>query len=155
VDLTAIDYTIHTLEDIVDFEKTEHDTPQKRKREQVIKREIPSSDEAEEADEAGSDEDEDEDRLTREFEKKSQGEGTHIDLCDGENSEEEDETASRHKVQRFADDDDVEATTTTSSASTTPYSQNPTLKSTIGRTPHPTAIVTAKKAKAKKSKGKF
>jgi len=123
----------------------------------VIKTEAPSSDEADEADEAeeaGSDEDEEEDRLTREFEKKSQGKGHQIDLCDGEKSD-DDEISGRHKVRCFAEDEDEEAPATTSSASTTPYSQNPTLKSTIGSTPHTAAIVTAKKGKSKKSKGKF
>jgi len=129
----------------------------------VIKTETPSSDEAEEAeeadeadeaDEAGSDEDDEEDRLTREFEKKYQGEGHQIDLCDGEKSD-DDEIASRHKVRRFDDDEDEDTPATTSSASTTPYSQNLTLLSTSGRTPHTAAIVTAKKRKAKKSKGKF
>ena len=36
VDLTTVDYSIHTLEDIVAFEKKEDDTPKKRPREPVI-----------------------------------------------------------------------------------------------------------------------
>ncbi len=154
VDLTTVDYSIQTLEDIVDFEKKEDDTPKKRPREVAIKKESPSSAEDDEAEEAGSDEDEEEERLTRDFEKRSQGGTTHVDLCGGEDAD-HDEIVNRHKAQRFDEDDDVEEPATTSSASTTPYSDNSHLKRSIGRTPHPVAIVTEKKKKEKKGKGRF
>jgi len=156
VDLTTIDYRVQSLDDIVKFEKSEHDTPKKRPREEIpeASKNTPSSDEAEEA---GSEEDEEEDRQTRLFEKKLHSELTpkeEIDLCD-----DEEEMVGRCKAPRFADtddDDEVEAPTTSSfSSSTTPYSENSTLKSTLGRTPHPAAIVTTKKSKGKKNKGRF
>jgi hypothetical protein len=147
VDLTQIDYRVQSLEEIVAFERSEHDTPKKRAREEQIKPATPSSDEAEEA---GPEEDEEEERQTRVFEKKCQGE---ISFSEEERDSDEEESG-RHKVQRFSEDDEEEATATTfSSASTTPYSQSITLKDTIGRTPHH-AIVTAKKGKGKKNKGK-
>jgi len=154
VDLTKIDYSVHTLDEIVAFEKSEHDTPKKRSHEGIIriekKVETPPSDEAEEA---GSEEDEEEDRQTKLFEKNFHDK-RGIDLCSGESSE--DEETSRSKAQRFADDDEVDApATTSSSTSTTPYSQNLTLKSTVGRTPYATAVVTTKKRKGKKTKGQF
>ena len=138
---------MQSLEEIVAFERSEHDTPKKRGREVNVKSETPSSDEAEEA---GPEEDEEEERLTRAFEKKSQGD---IAFSDEEIDADEVEILSRRKVQRFSEDDEEEAATTfASSATTTPYSESSTLQSTIGRTPHH-AVVTAKKGKGKKSKG--
>jgi len=66
-----------------------------------------------------------------------------------------DEILNRHKAQRVDEDDEEEDPATTSSSSTTPYSQNSHLKSSIGLTPHPVAMVTAKKKKEKKGKGRF
>ena len=154
VDLTTVDYSIHSLEDIVDFEKKEDETPKKRPRELAIKQESPLSAEDDEAEEAGSDEDEEEERLTRDFVKRSQGGIRHAGLCDGEDSQ-HDEILNRHKAQRVDEDDEEEDPATTSSSSTTPYSQNSHLKSSIGLTPHPVAMVTAKKKKEKKGKGRF
>jgi hypothetical protein len=110
-----------------------------------------SEDKDEDDDDDDDKEDEEEVRLARAFEKKFQGE---ISSCEEERGSDEEESG-HHKVRRFSEDDDEEATATTfSSASTTPYSQSITLKDTIGRTPHH-AIVTAKKGKGKKNKGKI
>ena len=147
VDLTQVSYRVQSLENVVSFERSEHDTPKKRGREVQVKAETPSSDEAEEA---GPEEDEEEERLTRAFEKKSQGD---IVFSDEENDGDEEEILSRRKAQRFSEDDEEETATTLSSYATrTPYSENSTLQSTIGRTPHH-AVVTAKKGKGKKNKG--